>query len=562
MRFKENKGITLIALVITIIILIILAGISINLILGQNGLIKRAKNSTDDYLQAQAREKLEMILADLQVEKQINPEYNEDEFLNKVLIENGLEVEEDIVTVDGWNFEIDRDIPKIIGNIGREEDKKNNLIAWYDGIKNTETGHNYETTTWSDLTGNNITGATINGATWTEEGLLFDGSNDWVNMNSILMPEQENFTLDIVMSLNSYTNNQYYILGQNNDSSDATNRFGLNYYNSQINIWGSMITSGISSGYNPKLTEKVNVTIIRDGNNIELWINGEKKSEQSKEGLKIYQENTILGKWGMSNYYYFKGIIYSIKVYNENLTKEQVEKNYNKNNKRFSINNSEKEEIGQYVNEGLIAWYDGIKNTETGHNYETTTWSDLTGNNITGATINGATWTMKGLLFDGTNDWVNMNSILMSEQENFTLEVVMSLNSYTNSQYYILGQNGSSDATNRFGLNYYNSQINIWGSMITSGISSGYNPKLTEKVNVTIIRNGNNIELWINGEKKSEQSKEGLKIYQENTILGKWGMSKYYYFDGIIYSVRKYNRVLTNEEMQQNYNIDKLKFDI
>ena len=39
---KGNKGITLVALVVTIVVLLILAGISLNLVLGQNGIISRA----------------------------------------------------------------------------------------------------------------------------------------------------------------------------------------------------------------------------------------------------------------------------------------------------------------------------------------------------------------------------------------------------------------------------------------------------------------------------------------------------------------------------------------
>jgi competence protein ComGC len=39
---KTNKGITLIALVVTIIVLLILAGISIQMLTGQNGILKRA----------------------------------------------------------------------------------------------------------------------------------------------------------------------------------------------------------------------------------------------------------------------------------------------------------------------------------------------------------------------------------------------------------------------------------------------------------------------------------------------------------------------------------------
>ena len=53
---KNIKGITLISLVITIIILIILAGISINLILGENGLFSKAKQAKEEYLNAQVAE--------------------------------------------------------------------------------------------------------------------------------------------------------------------------------------------------------------------------------------------------------------------------------------------------------------------------------------------------------------------------------------------------------------------------------------------------------------------------------------------------------------------------
>ena len=41
-RKYENKGITLIALVITIIVLLILAGISISMLAGQNSILSRA----------------------------------------------------------------------------------------------------------------------------------------------------------------------------------------------------------------------------------------------------------------------------------------------------------------------------------------------------------------------------------------------------------------------------------------------------------------------------------------------------------------------------------------
>lgn len=42
---KSNRGITLVALVVTIIVLLILATVSINLVLGENGIITRAKGA-------------------------------------------------------------------------------------------------------------------------------------------------------------------------------------------------------------------------------------------------------------------------------------------------------------------------------------------------------------------------------------------------------------------------------------------------------------------------------------------------------------------------------------
>ena len=53
---KEHKGITLVALVITIIILLILAGISIATLTGENGLFKRAKDAKNNTVDAQNAE--------------------------------------------------------------------------------------------------------------------------------------------------------------------------------------------------------------------------------------------------------------------------------------------------------------------------------------------------------------------------------------------------------------------------------------------------------------------------------------------------------------------------
>ncbi len=52
----NSKGITLVALVITIIVLLILAGVTINLTLGKNGIFKTAEMAGKNYTQAQEEE--------------------------------------------------------------------------------------------------------------------------------------------------------------------------------------------------------------------------------------------------------------------------------------------------------------------------------------------------------------------------------------------------------------------------------------------------------------------------------------------------------------------------
>ena len=59
---KKQKGITLIALVITVIVLIILAGVSINMIVGDNGIITQTQKAAEDTKQAQEKEMISLAM--------------------------------------------------------------------------------------------------------------------------------------------------------------------------------------------------------------------------------------------------------------------------------------------------------------------------------------------------------------------------------------------------------------------------------------------------------------------------------------------------------------------
>lgn len=67
---RLNSGITLVALVVTIIILLIISTVAIATLGGENGLIKRTIQAKEAHKIAETKEKIELEIANLQIEKQ------------------------------------------------------------------------------------------------------------------------------------------------------------------------------------------------------------------------------------------------------------------------------------------------------------------------------------------------------------------------------------------------------------------------------------------------------------------------------------------------------------
>lgn len=65
---KDQKGITLIALVITIIVLLILAGVSIAMLTGQNGILTRSREAQTTTIQKSNEEIVKLAVSDLLTE--------------------------------------------------------------------------------------------------------------------------------------------------------------------------------------------------------------------------------------------------------------------------------------------------------------------------------------------------------------------------------------------------------------------------------------------------------------------------------------------------------------
>ena len=110
---KANRGITLIALVITIIVLLILAGVSLTLIVGENGIISKAQNAKILTDEAKVKEDLAIAWASaisdyyLDTSDKKLSDYLEKENLNRYL--PGFLIENPVKKDNGYRLKYNND---------------------------------------------------------------------------------------------------------------------------------------------------------------------------------------------------------------------------------------------------------------------------------------------------------------------------------------------------------------------------------------------------------------------------------------------------------------------
>ena len=116
-KFKNNKGITLVALVITIIVLLILAMVSIKIAI-DGGLIGKSNEAVTVHEEAKTKESVQLAVAQCYMTKEGLTAEN----LKKALKEQKIEVEEDNINLEDKKVTID----------GKEYSLTNEERKWYE----------------------------------------------------------------------------------------------------------------------------------------------------------------------------------------------------------------------------------------------------------------------------------------------------------------------------------------------------------------------------------------------------------------------------------------------
>lgn len=216
-----------------------------------------------------------------------------------------------------------------------------------------------------------------------------------------------------------------------------------------------------------------------------------------------------------------------------------------------------------YVTDGLVVHYDGIKNVLGEHSATTTVWKDLSGNGNDGI-LKGCTWNEDSLKFDGVDDYVLIGD---HNYDQFTLEIVV-LNDEvkTSETEYICNYEGGG-----YGLSYSGQKnlCEIYGlnSSAWKQLYSNNAIVPNKKYVITGSYNLNQITLFENGTKFQKSESDKIKTPNNDTKLcigtnPSSNRGTACWLNGKVYSVRVYNRALTDEEVRKNYEIDKIRFGV
>ena len=208
-KLKESKGITLIALVITIIVLLILAGVTIATLTGDNGILGKANDAKTQTEQAKADENLKIAIAG---------SYGTDGKLNLKDLKDNLTNQG--IDYDKNNTEFPLEV--IVNGEKKKIDANGNIIESIQSLKTKGTVFK-DTTTLEDTYGNQVTipkgfkiandsatdvtgGIVIEDATYTNTiGSQFVWIPVGTGENAIKKANKE--TVDIALGRYSFTKN-------------------------------------------------------------------------------------------------------------------------------------------------------------------------------------------------------------------------------------------------------------------------------------------------------------------------------------------------------------------
>ena len=231
-------------------------------------------------------------------------------------------------------------------------------------------------------------------------------------------------------------------------------------------------------------------------------------------------------------------------------------------------------EADAYVTDGLIAYWDGINNTGNGHDSNATTWVDLIGGYDLTKIGNGTSWNADSAQFSGTNGSGYYRDYYWEYPQQATIEIVlepeststMCITAIEKSANTVDGYSDTYD-TRRFALfsdntiGFCGRRANSYTNPVTGGLTGIRKLVVTYNDFYVAKAFANNIQLSV-----GSNSHSLTYINNKRLMVGDQSLSasdnRHYPYEGKIYALRVYNRILTDAEITKNFNYDNARFSL
>jgi len=407
--------------------------------------------------------------------------------------------------------------------------------------------------TWYDLSGYGNNGILNNGVLFNSYGGFFelDGSNDYIEIphsTSLNIGTGTSATIEIVYDVYNFSTASSLITKRSSDVSTATDYM---IFNSTDLLWltgdssgtgNSLPTSSFQENRNIQTVSATinsittNKKIYKDGNQV---ISATYASKTASNGASVF-----LGKYFGSGFY-FNGRIYSVKIYNRELTDTEIAKNFQANKIKYTYNLP-------IVRDGLLIHYDAT--SPLSYAGVGTIWYDISGNNYHSILYNGPVFTGSGstayFYFDGTNDYGETISSINETVTEATFSTWVYYDGTPDTYDAIIFDRGSATGLNTHDSNYVSTHWNNdGGEAFNSGIIPSANKwnYMVGTVSPTESRYYlNDVRGNTQVRSRSSHTFGQLQLARDSATLGR-------YTKGRISQILLYDRELTPNEVMTNY---------
>jgi hypothetical protein len=248
----------------------------------------------------------------------------------------------------------------------------------------------------------------------------------------------------------------------------------------------------------------------------------------------------------------WSGSIGPIHLYNRILTAKEIKQNYDMLNTRF---------FQTIVQGGLTG------NFDAGNPYSYagagTVWYDVSGNNYTGSLTNGPTYSNQTILFDGTNDFIDLTTTNVAVSGNGARSIFVWMRTTAGGLIGFVGT-GTPANSQAFNLVKYSSGVGVMGynnDFYPGAGAAGVTLNDGNWHYIGATFDGTNLRTYADGVLDNTSGAITYSTTGQNNFIGKSNHTgNENYFNGNMGLVQFYNRALSGAEVLQNYNATKGRY--